>query len=86
MGYKNLYKQIWSERKFTSPVGEDFVECSICDIPIYESELSTWHFSHLRSKGARPDLKLNPKNIVIKCKQCHGQEHASGKFNNYLGK
>lgn len=83
--YKKLYKEIWNDRKIETGSAE-YVDCVACGDRIYKHELNVFHFAHVRSKGARPDLKYDKDNIVIKCRQCHGQEHASGKFNNYLGK
>lgn len=28
-------------------------------------------FSHIKSKGARPDLRLDPNNIELLCEECH---------------
>lgn len=83
--YKRLYEEIWDDRKIEAG-GIEYVSCVSCGVHIYRDELSVWHFAHVRSKGSRPDLKYAKDNIVIKCKQCHGQEHASGRFNNYFGK
>lgn len=54
--YKSLYKEVWNER--------DHV-CANCGIPIPYAVVH--NFSHKRSKGARPDLKLEKDNIEILC-------------------
>lgn len=36
------------------------------------------NFHHLHTKGARPDLRCDAKNIVIVCKGCHDLAHQKG--------
>lgn len=37
-------------------------------------------FSHIKSKGARPDLRLDPNNIELLCEECH-HKYEFGKRN-----
>lgn len=36
---------------------------------------SPYFFDHIISKGARPDLKLDPDNIQLLCVDCHTAKH-----------
>lgn len=40
-----------------------------------------WHAGHLLSRGARPELALEPRNIYKQCSQCN--DHMSGNIINY---
>lgn len=53
---KRLYKEIWDNRPHV---------CEVCnkDIPYMVAH----NFSHIHSKGARPDLKYDKRNIQIWC-------------------
>jgi hypothetical protein len=82
--YKKLYKQIWDERKTEDETGT-YAICAQTGKRIYESQLTTWSFRHIKSKGSHPELKYDPDNIEIVTADWHGQEHCSGKFNNHLG-
>jgi len=54
--YKALYEEIWNERPHIC------VNCGyVIDRPVVHV------FAHKRSKGARPDLKLDKDNIVLEC-------------------
>jgi len=53
---KDLYMEIWDEREH---------RCMNCGIPIPNPVVH--NFSHIRSKGARPDLKYDKDNIEILC-------------------
>jgi hypothetical protein len=74
MKYKDLYAEIWSEREH---------KCSNCGIAIREPVVH--NFSHIRSKGARPDLKYDKDNIEILCSSlnyfdragCHELSHTN---------
>lgn len=52
-------------------------KCQVCGKQIIE--FGAGNFSHLLSKGTRPDLRLNPKNILIMCFNMNG----SGCHNRY---
>lgn len=58
---KKLNEGIWAERKH---------ECFEDGTPLRGNPLPIW-FSHVHSKGARPDLRHNPRNIVLHCMSCH---------------
>ena len=74
---KKLYAEIWAERPHV---------CANCGVPIYEP--LAHNFAHIRSKGARPDLKYDKANIEILCSTwdkmnrymkrsgCHELQHA----------
>jgi hypothetical protein len=76
MSYKELYLEIWQEREH---------RCVNCGMwiasPVYHN------FSHIRSKGARPDLKYDKDNIEILCSSlnrnnrigCHELSHTNPK-------
>ena len=84
--YKKVYLEIFEERCQLDGEGTPFVRCGRCsDRTIYKSELNVWHFAHTISKGADCTKKYDKSNIVIVCADCHGDEHTSGKFNNYTG-
>lgn len=70
---KELYAEVWNERPHV---------CENCGIPI-PTPLAH-NFAHIRSKGARPDLKYEKSNIRLLCIQwnrpdnlvgCHTLEH-----------
>lgn len=48
--------------------------CEWCGTPI--TVFSPMNYHHLRTKGARPDLRLEPSNIVKICYACHQKEHS----------
>jgi hypothetical protein len=84
MKYKKLYNQIWHDRKKEDNEGAEYVECEVTGKRIYGAMLSVHNFAHRKSKGQAPELKYDPDNIAIVSMNIHGQEHCSGKFNNYL--
>lgn len=70
---KDLYREIWEEREHI---------CSNCGYPIQRPISHV--FAHIRSKGARPDLKYDKSNIRLLCSTwirqddkigCHELEH-----------
>ena len=72
---KKLYMEIWEERPHA---------CENCGYPIREPIAHV--FSHIHSKGARPDLKFKKSNIRLECsfwirydgKQgCHELKHTN---------
>lgn len=73
---KDLYAEIWDEREH---------KCANCGYPIYYPVVH--NFSHIRSKGARPDLKFDKNNIEILCSTvnrnsgvgCHELHHTNPK-------
>jgi len=72
--YKELYAEIWNERPH---------KCQVCGIAIKDPVVH--NFAHIRSKGARPDLKYDKANIRILCSTvnrkegigCHELEHTN---------
>lgn len=76
MKLKDLYREIWAEREHSC------VHCGQAILyPIVHN------FSHIRSKGARPDLKFVKDNIEILCSTinqinrigCHELSHTNPK-------
>lgn len=73
---KDLYKEIWDEREHV---------CANCGQSIPYPVVH--NFSHIRSKGARPDLKFDKGNIEILCstvnqnnrRGCHSLHHTNPK-------
>lgn len=71
---KELYKEIWDERPHV---------CANCGYPIREPIAHV--FSHIKSKGARPDLKFDKDNIELLCSTwnraegegCHELHHSN---------
>jgi hypothetical protein len=59
-GEKDLFLEVWNEREH---------KCNECWK--YLKEAKAHNFSHIRSKGARPDLRLDKSNIEILCFACH---------------
>ena len=62
-GEAELFKEIWAER------------AHICShrgrqLP---SPMRVGYFSHIHSKGARPDLRLCKDNIELLCLECHAR-------------
>lgn len=72
---KDLYAELWYEREHC---------CSNCGEWIATPVVH--NFSHIRSKGARPDLKYDKDNIEILCSSvnkqgtgCHELSHTNPK-------
>jgi len=74
---KDLYWEIWEEREHI---------CANCGYPL--SRPIAHCFAHIRSKGARPDLKYDKDNIQLLCSTwirhddkpgCHTLEHTNPK-------
>lgn len=69
-----LFNDIWIDsRKFTED-GEDYVRCP-CGEVVWGHSLTPWNFSHIKSKGAHPELKYRKDNLTILCKHCHTNIH-----------
>lgn len=75
---KDLYIEIWQERDHL---------CVNCGVWIASPVVH--NFSHVRSKGARPDLKFDKDNIEILCSSvnrpdgkrgCHTLAHTDPKY------
>jgi len=60
-GEKELFLQIWSERPHL---------CVNCNKDL-GNEPRTFFFSHILSKGAHPEKRLQKNNIQLLCFQCH---------------
>lgn len=56
-----MFKEIWEEREHI---------CNKCDIPLGDV-LKIVFFSHIKSKGAHPELRLVKTNIELLCPDCH---------------
>lgn len=59
-GELEMFKDIWSERPHIC------VKCGK-----YLAEMNVRYFSHIKSKGAFPELRLDKNNIEILCVDCH---------------
>lgn len=62
-----LFKEIWAERPHV---------CTHCGKRLLEP-LKPIYFSHIKSKGAFPELRLKKTNIELTCEFCH-QEYEFG--------
>ena len=62
-----LFKEIWAERAHV---------CTHCGAKLPEP-LKPIYFSHIKSKGAFPELRLEKTNIELTCPKCH-QEYEFG--------
>lgn len=60
-GEKALFQALWSIREHT---------CENCLEPL-GNEACAQFFSHIQGKGAHAELRLDPKNIQILCRDCH---------------
>lgn len=60
-GEKQMFEEIWAERPHI---------CVKCGDPLPEP-LRPIYFSHIKSKGAFPELRLVKENIELCCPQCH---------------
>lgn len=60
-GEKELFLEIWRERTHY---------CHRCGKYLGETPRS-FYFSHIKSKGAYPELRLNKDNIELLCQECH---------------
>lgn len=63
-GYENLselFTEIWTERKHI---------CVKCGKKLQEIP-KLIYFSHIKSRGARIDLKFKKDNIELLCEECH---------------
>ena len=56
-----LFKEIWAERAHV---------CTHCGAKLPEP-LKPIYFSHIKSKGAFPELRLEKTNIELTCPECH---------------
>lgn len=56
-----LFKEIWNERPHI---------CTHCGKRLLEP-LKPIYFSHKKSKGAHPELRLDKNNIELICEACH---------------
>lgn len=65
----DLNAEIWATRPHV---------CEECQTPLPKKPVKTF-FSHLLSKGAHPELRHDPDNIVLHCRGCHNKwEFAAG--------
>ena len=60
-GEKDLFLKIWQEREHVC----SNCKCSLGDEPVVH------FFSHIKSKGAYPELRLCESNIELLCLECH---------------
>lgn len=63
-GEYELFLEIWNERPHV---------CENCGVPIFFRNRKEFvkKFSHVKSKGAYPELRLDKGNIQILCDTCH---------------
>lgn len=66
-GQAKVFKAIWDSRPHW---------CEVCWATIQQPRPE--NFSHLLPKGAYPELKLDERNIVLKCRDCHNLWHRHG--------
>lgn len=69
-GEAKLFREIWSERPHV---------CSCCG-KILAEPMRAGYFSHIHSKGARPDLRLCKDNIELLCLECHSRHEFGFKY------
>lgn len=60
-GEKSLFLEIWNERP------HNCVKCGI----FLGYEPKVYYFSHIKSKGSHPELRLDKSNIELLCFDCH---------------
>jgi len=60
-GEKKIFKEIWEEREHRC------INC-LCHLG---DEARVHYFSHIKSKGAYPELRLDKNNIQLLCMECH---------------
>lgn len=60
-GEKELFMEIWAERPH---------RCVKCGVTLPEP-MKAVYFSHKKSKGAFPELRLEKDNIELCCPECH---------------
>jgi 5-methylcytosine-specific restriction endonuclease McrA len=68
-GEKKMFFEIWEEREHI---------CENCLIHL-GSEPIVHYFSHIKSKGAYPELRLDKNNIQLLCMDCHYAYDFQGK-------
>ena len=66
-GEAKVFAEIWEHRPH---------ECEVCHANILEA--SAGNFSHLLPKGSYRALRLDPRNIILKCLACHDRWHQHG--------
>lgn len=66
-GERELFAKIWGKREHV---------CSHCGAKLQEP-IRSFYFSHIKSKGAFPELRLEESNIELMCLKCH-QEYEFG--------
>ncbi len=66
-GERELFAEIWNERPHV---------CTHCGGKLPEP-MRSYYFSHIKSKGAFPELRLEKSNIELTCLKCH-QEYEFG--------
>ena len=63
-GEKEVFRRIWESEPHN---------CITCGVHIKEARAI--NFSHLLPKGTYPELRLDPRNIVLQCGECHQRWH-----------
>ena len=58
---KDLFLKIWNERPHYSELSGKYLG----------EEPNSWFFAHILSKGAAPNLKYDPRNIMLVTKEEH---------------
>ena len=68
-GERDMFIEIWNEREHI---------CENCNQELsYEPRVH--YFSHIKSKGAHPSLRLEKSNIQLLCMDCHYAYDFQGK-------
>lgn len=68
-GEAEMFKQIWEEREHI---------CINCKVYLGEEPIVHF-FSHIKGKGANPELRLDKDNIDLLCRDCHYARDFQGK-------
>lgn len=68
--YKWAVENVWNKRKS---------ECQVCGLWLLSDEApSPTFFSHLLPRGSYRRYKLDERNVIIKCADCHEKWHSMG--------
>ena len=69
-GECELFQKIWNKRSHY---------CQVCFVGLGDIPRAIF-FSHILSKGAYPNYRLNEENIWLCCDDCHRQWEVGNKF------
>jgi hypothetical protein len=68
-GEKEVFRRIWD-------AADGNAKCLTCGVHIHEGKAI--NFSHLLPKGKYPEYRLDERNIVLQCGDCHSRWHNYG--------